>query len=218
VVVIHGLMVKCVPKLFNRKWYGQTVQTLGNPTAYETVGDGGRAIITTDAVNEIQQVHVDWRDWCQINPIVGFVGEIAVEFNPAAALPDAATTFAVGFGTDYDPNLAAITHHILVRITGADMSLIVDNDDNTTDQSVDSGVDAVVGTLYRFRFDLTNIDDVTVYSRTTGATAWTVLRTGIDMGALTAADLMQPILALQKNSIVVEQMEVDYVKVWVERA
>ncbi len=217
VIIVHGLMVRTAPKLFNRKWYPQTVQTIGNPTAYESVGAGGLAILETDVVNEVQQIHVDWGDWENINPAAGFIGEIAVEFNPAAALPNVNTTFCVGFCNAYAAVLQNITRHIFVRITGADLSLIVDNDDGTTDQSVDSTVDAVVGTRYRFRFDLTAIGDVTVFYRIDGATSWTILRAGIDMGDLVAGDLMQPLLALQTNSAVIEQMEVDYVKCWVER-
>jgi hypothetical protein len=221
VVIVKGLDVVMTDLGVKPPWGVTRVMTAGVPVIAHMLGanaSGGWIQLAADATVEIQQLALTHNDHETIVPTVGFVGEIGCRFNPSAALPEANTTFAVGFGTAYAAVLANISRHILVRITGADLSLIVDNDDNVVDQSVDSTVDAVVGTQYRFRFDLTDTGNVTVYYAAAGGN-WAVLRTGIVMSNLAATDLMQPICAMQKGAAAnTESLEIDYVKFWVERS
>lgn len=171
------------------QWKTNTVETGGTPTVTlgTDVADGDVACLL-DNTNEVQRAELYWGDQLVIdtakNPIVTF----QVKFSTIAA-----NEFAVvGLCNNRNDTYDTIGNSVWFRLD-ADMDLLVEGDDGTTDtDDVDTLTDAVNGTYLTLKIDLSDLTAV-VFS-----IDGTAFGTTVDLTALTGN--LQPFIAVGKAS------------------
>lgn len=191
-----------IPKFFTPR----ITRTAGSPLV-GPVDDAanGTAILQLSATNEANVAAIDWDDQLVIDPTKEPIFSCRLKVSGVAAV----TRMIWGLATAYNATLDSVAENAWFRLEGNSLALVVEADDattNTDDQS--TGRTLTADTYYVFTVD---------FSQGTGK-----IRFFVDddyMGSITAAalattHLMQPIIAIQKDSGVGEQsVTVDWARV-----
>ena len=195
-------------------WATEDSSPAGSPTIDYVVAKGGQFQLATDSQSEAQALTLYWDDNEMLDPTAGLVFECGFIWSPAGAAGIAATDFVVGVASARNATLDDIAEHAWVRVDGANMDLLIEGDDGSTDtDDVDTGLDIVKDQLCRVRIDFSTLSAVQFYIDVGDGNGWRTISTTIDLSALTSSDLLQPFIELQRASgTAVEDLRVDYVR------
>lgn len=192
------------------QWSLNDTSNAGTPTQI-CEADETAVTMACDSQEEAQVCGYDFGDKLQFiitdNPV--FVARFKV---PTIAANEEAV---IGMGAAWNDTLASNTAHGWVRLT-ANMDLLLETDDGTTDESEDSTVNMVADTYLWVKIDFTDTADVLFYTGTDGET-WTARAPKtFDMSEYTAG--LQPMFAVLKASgATTPSISVDMIKVVADR-
>jgi len=182
-------------------WYAQvagtgTVTLQGGGPGFVTVITGATA---GDAmVNFKQQYPLRLG---ALNSEKGELLEFRVVVSPDAAALNANHDVFAGLAADTDTNtLASVVgaHHIGVKLDG-DMSIVVVGYDGTTTTAFDSGLDAVKDQGFTARFDLTDLNAVTVWIDIGDGVGFQFVTT-VNLADMNAASAFEPCLLIDATA------------------
>jgi len=172
------------------------------------------------AGTEIQNVCLSFGDKLafDINKTRGF--ECGLRYVAgASSKKDTTTTMAWGLTGDRNDAIDSIAIASIFRLAGAgdvtDQPVVVENDDATnTNDDVATSLTMTDLLWYKFKIDLTNLDDIKMYGGlATGALNRLATGTTLKMSSYAAG--LQPFFQLQKTSDSnTDAMQIDYVRVW----
>lgn len=154
-------------------------------------------VITSDATSEGQSGQLTHGDQLTINPAKNPVFEAWVELTPAGATFTADERVVVGLvspHTNAEDALDSATNNVWFRMEGANLNVLVEADDGTTDtDDQDSGIDWVKGQLHHFKIDMANLSDIKFYVDG-------VEQTGAAVAASALSASLQPIFCVQRDA------------------
>jgi hypothetical protein len=193
-------------------WRYTETGTSTNPTGDYVSAADGRFALTHSADSEAQTMRIDWGDNLLINMSKKPRLEVRAAINFAGATFSADQRLVIGFVSAYNATLDSTTHNAWFRIEGANLNILTESDDNTTnDDDNDTGIDIVDNTMTVFEIDVVSLTDVRFMVN--GASAGS-----LSMAALPANSMVQPIIAIQRDAgTEAEVLTVDYCQVTWER-
>jgi hypothetical protein len=148
------------------------------------------------------------------NPVAIF--RLNVQATPAA--PD---TLVFGLASDQADDADTIASHATFRITGANLTLLLESDNGVTDnddKAPDQAHTLTANTMYEFKVDASDVANVLFYWRATVGGAWTQLTSGATAFSVHATTGLQPFIQWQKASGTgTKYILVDYVQVIFDR-
>ncbi len=171
----------------------------GAPTAAASAdADSGVYALTIAANDEVEALVLAFGDNRSIDPAQGPVATFRLTPSAITAAND---KIVFGLGSDRADDPDSVASNAWFCITGANLNLLVESDDGTTDNDDDdTGVDIVAGTFYEYRVDASNYADVKFYYRTSLGGAWIdVTPSGVTY-ALHATTGLQPYVHCGKAS------------------
>lgn len=194
---------------------GTTVvnRTAATPLVQRVANTGcGEATFQLSATNEVNDVFYTWGDQLQVqmNMRPRFSALVKV-----GAVTTAQTVF-IGLGTAFNTTLASVSKYAWIKVNAAltSTAILIEGKDGTTTTTGQVAVPAttlVSGTYYHFQIDFSDTSAVAFYIN--GNLVGTV-----NMGALAATDLMQPIVGIKKASGTgTVALTMDYVRVVTDR-
>lgn len=193
-------------------WSTQDTSAAGSPTL-DFLNDvaNGEFQLKHDAQSEAQNLTLYWGDQLMIDPTKNPIIEFLAKINFAGATFSADQRLVMGLASARNATLDSITHHAWFRIEGANLNILVEGDDGTTDTNdQDSGIDIVDNVYTRFRIDMSDLTKVKFYVdgvEQTGA--------AVDVSAMAATNLLQPFFEIQRDAgVEAEDFRIDYA--WVE--
>lgn len=206
------------------EFLGDAGQTPPNPWKFTKVGTStnntgdylsaadGRFAMTHSADSEAQTMRLDWGDNLQINLSKKPRLEVRALINFAGATFSADQRLVIGFASAYNATLDSVAHNAWFRIEGANLNILAETDDATTDDDDnDTGIDIVDNTMTVFEVDCSVLSAVTF--RVDGGAAYS-----LDLSAIPANSVVQPIIAIQRDAgTEAEVLTVDYAQVTWER-
>jgi hypothetical protein len=130
-------------------------------------------------------------------------------------IPTLVAEVIVGLVDDWSDGLIdSATYQISFNLDGA-ADIRCQSDDNATDRDADSGIDAATGTWNILRIDCTDVTDIKFFIDGAGVATGTTF----PFAATGANAILQPYVGLYKASGAgVGTVQVDYVKIWQNRA
>lgn len=141
-----------------------------------------------------------------------FICDFAFVWSPAGVQGDAATLFIAGLGEARNNNVYNIPRYLRVLVSGANMDLYIEGEDGVTTTSTDTGFNISKDAMTRIRFTIPQSggsQGVATVELSTYSSSWLTLG-NVDVSALGAANYMQPLFEVQKNSAALESLEVCY--------
>jgi hypothetical protein len=186
-------------------------QTAGATGDYLADVAGGVYSLATDATSEAQSIQLTFGNQLIIDPTKGPIFEARIRVNIPGATPSADERWAVGLCSDHtnaEDSLDNTVSHVWFRSEGANLELVVEGDDGTTDTD-DQAVtpDWVDNTFMLLKIDMTDLDAVEFFVN--GVSVGTV-----DVGALTGSTLLQPIFVYQRDAgAEINLLQIDWFKV-----
>ena len=184
----------------------QDTSATGTPVFSFQSASGGVYRCAHDSEAEVQSIGLHAGDVLWVNPTKSPVFEARVARN--SATPSADQRLVIGLAAAYDGTLDDNTHHVWFREDGANQNILWESDDATTDDDDnDTGVDWTTATFQVFRIDMSNL-------ATTELSIDGELVATVDMSELTASNLLQPMIILQKDGgAETDSVDVDYIYV-----
>lgn len=184
-----------------------------NPTGDYSAAADGRFVLTHSADSEAQSMRVDWGDSTQINLSKKPVFEARLAVNFAGANFSADQRIVIGLASAYNATLDSIATNAWFRIEGANLNILAETDDGTTDDDDnDTGIDIVDNTMTVFEIDCSDLSAVRFSVDGVHAAV-------LDMSDVTANTLVQPIIAIQRDAGTEQEVvTIDYVRVTAERS
>ncbi len=178
---------------------------------------GGVYSLATAAVSEAQSAQLTFGDQLILDPSEGLIFEARVRLNIPGATPSADERWVVGLTSNHtnsEDALDSVTSHVWFRGEGANLNILIEGDDGTTDtDDEDTTVDYVDNTWMVLKIDMTDLEAV-VFSIDGVA-----VETTIDVAALTGSTLLQPIFCYQRDAgTEINLLQVDWFKVTQGRA
>lgn len=191
--------------------FTKTGVSTNNTGDYLSAADG-RFAMTHSADSEAQSMRLDWGDNLLVNMSKKPRLEVRALINFAGATFSADQRLVIGFASAFNATLDSIAHHAWFRIEGANLNILTESDDATTDDDDnDTGLDIVDNTMTVFEVDATSLSAVKFLVN--GLSAGT-----LSMAALPANSLVQPFIAIQRDAgAELEVLTVDYAQVTWER-
>lgn len=198
-------------------WVTTQTETTGDAVIHALVADAddGHFKLGFSADSEEQASVLYWGDEANIpgdkDPVVIF----RLKIDCAGAAVDAATEIAWGICDAQNNDINAATHQASFSIDGANLTLLVNSDDNSApDADNDTSVTLVKGTFYEFMIDCADPADVQFKYRATLGGAWTTLLDGTAFPISGAANF-QPFVQLHKAADTNEDaVTVDYIEAY----
>jgi hypothetical protein len=183
--------------------------------------DDGQVELLLDNNNEVGDCTVYWGDEQNIDsdkePVCIF--RLQVEATPAAA-----DKISWGLGSARNALMESMTSFVAFSDTGADLTLDVESDDNSTDVApVSTGVTLTAATFYEFMISLNAIHGASptnakMFYRSTLGGDWTAVATTTTLG-LGADTAIQPFVQVEKTSgTTTPGVKVDYIGCYWERS
>lgn len=193
-------------------WKYAETGTSTNPTGDYLSAADGRFALTHSVDSEAQTMRLDWGDNLLINMSKKPRLEVRALINFAGATFSADQRLVIGFASAYNATLDSIAHNAWFRIEGANLNILREVDDATTDtDDVDTTVDIVDNTMTVFEVD---VDLPSVRFMVNGVACGKMA-----MAALPANSLVQPIIAIQRDAgAELEVLTVDYAQITWERS
>jgi hypothetical protein len=188
----------------------RTTKTVGLLAAHPVADTAcGEALFALGSTNEANVTGCDWGDQFAIPANAKPVFHCRMKLSGVAA----STRGVWGLADAYTATLDNTVNNCWFRFEGNALDLLAELDDSTTDDDDnDTTFDLVADTYYLFTIDMTD----------TGAIRFSVNDTcylELAGAAFAAADVLQPVVYLQKDSGTGEQaMTVDYIRVSWDRA
>ena len=190
-------------------WAEQDTSAAGAPTTdYVADGGSGQYTLAHDATDEVQTMTLYWGDQLMIDPTKAPVVEFRVKVNFAGATFTADQRIVVGLASDRNANLDLVANNVWFRVEGANLDILVEADDGTTDtDDQDSTINIVDNTWTVFRIDLSDLTDI-------GFFVDGVEQAGAAVSAPLLAGNLQPFIEIQKDAGVdADSVQIDYVQV-----
>lgn len=209
---------------FYDDFLGDAGQALGRPGVYTETGGGG---FTGDFIsgaeagvyrllhgnaNEAQSGRYDWGDTLQINMSKKPRMECRVRLNPNAAAFSADQRCVIGLASADNATLDSVVTNAWFRIEGANLNILAETDDGTTDDDDnDTGVDYVKNAWMVLEIEVVSLTQVEF--RVDG-----VLVQTLSLAALAANTFVQPYINIQKDAgTETENLDIDYLHITWER-
>jgi hypothetical protein len=133
--------------------------------------------------------------------------DFGITWNNAA--PAANDVMIAGLSHDRNNNVDAITHYVRIAIKGANMDILREGDDNVTQTSVDTGLNATFNQAMRIRIDLTTLAAVQFWIDVGGGLGFQDGGT-VDLSAWTTGTVLQPLFEIQKDTANAPNLYLDY--------
>lgn len=176
-------------------WGTHDTSTAGSPTiAYVADALNGEFTLAHDSQAEAQNIALYWADQLMIDPTKNPIFEAKLKINFAGAAFTADQRIVIGLCSARNATLDSSTQNVWFRIEGANLNILWETDDNSTnDDDNDSTIDIVDNTYTTFRIDMSDLDDIKFYVdgvRCGGGTA---------AGAFTNSMKLQPYIEMQKD-------------------
>lgn len=191
--------------------YWTALDTAGATEGVVTDGPGGAAELALTNANEAQLAGLSFGDHRPFVLNRGLVMEARVRFT---VVPTGAVIVTVGLAGDHNAAADSVAESIWFRADG-NGTLTVENDDTANETSkVATGVTLAQNTWAVLRIECTNPASVEFYingNRVAGSTTFNM--------NTTPTLVLQPYITIRKGAATtVGTMEVDYVRVWQNRA
>lgn len=166
-------------------------RTAGSPLVGQVANTpNGEAILQLSATSEVNVAALDFGDQLVIPATRAPVFTARVKISGVAA----STRFVFGFVSAYNATFDTTTNNLWFRLEGNDLSLLTETDDNTTNRDDnDTTRDLVADTYYLLRVDAKDTGNVKFYLDDD-------LVATMNASALAVTDLLQPIIAIQKDT------------------
>lgn len=207
------------------EFLGDIGQALGRPWVYSETGAGG---FTGDFIsgagagvfrllhgnaNEAQSGRVDFGDTLMINMSKGPLLEARFRLNPNGATFSADQRMVLGFASAHNNTLDDIVTNCWFRLEGANLDILTETDDGTTDDNDnDTTLNLVKNTWTTVEIDCSDLSAVVFKVNDV------VAGDPLDMSALAADTYVQPYVCIQKDAgTETENLDLDYIKVAWER-
>lgn len=202
-------------------WQIKDTSAAGSPTkVISGDADNGQLALAFSNTDEAQILTLYWGDEQNIDsdqePVVDFRLSLDAQFT-------AGTILVFGLASAQNDTADTVANHGWFRIEGANLNLLVESDDGTTDDNDnDTTVDLVAATMYEFRVSLSSLHGGSAtaakfFYRSTLGGDWTELLTTTTF-AVGADTALQPFLQLQKASgTATDGIKIDYVRAFWKR-
>lgn len=187
----------------------------GTPVnGFVTSSLNGEYSMKHDATSEAQNMRLDFADTLPLDPTKNIIFEARLKINFAGAAFSADQRFVCGLASAANATLDSVASNVWFRIEGANLNILCEADDGTTDtDDQDTGYDIVDNTYVTLRIDMSSLSDIKFYvdgKLQTGAK--------VSASALTAANKLQPFIAIQKDAgTEQEEVIVDYIYIEQDR-
>jgi hypothetical protein len=173
---------------------------------------GGVYSLATAAVSEAEAAQLTHADQLMLCPAKGLVFEARVRVNFPGATVTADERWVVGLVTAHATAQTALdgtTINAWFRGEGANLNILVEGDDNVTDtDDVVSTISYVKNTFMLLKIDFTDLTKVKFFVN------GVLVPTTVNLGALTTANLVQPIFCYQRDAgAEINQLDVDWYRV-----
>ena len=192
-----------------KPWDKQDTSAAGTPTL-DYVADvvNGQYKLAHDATDELQALTLYWADQLMIDPTKSPIVEFRLKIDFAAATFTADQVVVFGLASARNATLDSIVSNAWFRIEGANLNILVEADDGTTDtDDQDSTIDIVDNTFTVFRIDLSNLSAIGFFVNG-------VAQGGAAVSAPLLTGLLQPFVEIQKGAGVdTDAVLIDYVQV-----
>jgi hypothetical protein len=152
----------------------------------------GEAVMTLSSTNEAQICRLDWDDQLLIPATKAFYFSCRLKVSGVAAN----TRMVWGLTSAFNSTLDTTTNNAWFRLEGNSLALLIETDDDTTnrdDQTPTNAFTLTADTYYTFEID--GEDTANIRFRLNGSELGK-----LSASALTAAMVLQPIVAIQKDS------------------
>lgn len=195
-------------------WGKHDTSSAGSPTTnYVANAFNGEYNIAHDSQSEQQNLALYWADQLMIDPTKNPVFECRMKINFAGAAFTADQRIVIGLAAARNATLDSNATHAWFRIEGANLNILWETDDaSTDDDDNDSTIDIVDDTYTVFRIELSDLADIKFYVdgvRCGGGTA---------AAALTASHKLQPYVEIQRDAgAETESVVIDYIMVEQDR-
>lgn len=188
-------------------WATQDTSAAGTPVLdYVADADNGEFQLNHDATSEAQTLTLYWADQLMIEPTKNPIFECRIKINFAGAAFTADQRIVIGLAGPRNATLDDIARHAWFRIEGANLNILAETDDGTTDDDDnDTTIDIVDNTYLTLRIDMSDLAAIKFYVN------------GV-LGATLAAAVMtanlQPFIEIQRDAgAETEDVRIDYVMV-----
>jgi len=177
---------------------------------------GGVYALATAAVSEAQAAQLTWANQKMVDPTKAPIFEARVAINMAGAAMTADERWVVGLCSDHtnsEDSLDSVTSNVWFRGEGANLNILIEGDDGTTDTNdSDTLIDYVKNTFMLLKIDMTDLAAVTFY--VDGVQCPTTL----DVSDLSASTLLQPVFCYQRDAgTEINQLKIDWYRVYCGR-
>lgn len=193
-----------------KPWATQDTSSGGTPTLnYVDDGVNGTFQLTHDATSEQQNLTLYWGDSQHIDPTKKPIFEARLKIDFAGATFSADQRIVIGLASARNATLDDIVSNLWFRIEGANLNILQEGDDGTTDtDDIDTTIDVVDNTMTVFKIDASNTSAVKFYVDGVQTS------TTVNVAALAAANVLQPFIEIQRDAgTEAESVVIDYVRV-----
>ena len=190
-----------------KPWGTQDTSAAGAPTLnYVADAAGGIFRLATSVTDELQTLTLYWADQLTIDVTKAPIMEARIRMNFEGATFSADQRFVVGLASARNATLDSVVTHAWFRVEGANLNILKETDDGTTDtDDTDTTIDIVDNTWTRLRIDMTTL--AAVAFSVDGVAAG-----GAAMSIPLASGNLQPFIEQQKDAgAEVETLDIDYV-------
>lgn len=184
--------------------------------------DNGAINLATSATSEAADMSLFWNDELNIDSDQGPIFITRLQL-PAIGIATDSRAWGLVSAKGNNVDCDAIANNAIFKVDGANLTLLIESDDGTTnDDDNDTGITLVAGTYYEFKVSMNPVDgaspvDVRFFYRSELGGAWTRLlpKTTFKFGADIAC---QPIFNVEKSAGVgTPGIYVDYAQVMWKR-
>lgn len=193
-------------------WLCKDTSAAGAPTlAVSADYDAGAFELKVAANDEAEVLTLYWGDQQNIDPAYDPIMTCRVK---VVATPAATDTIVFGLAAAQADVLDNVTSNAWFRIEGANLTLLAESDDGTTDtDDTATGVTLMANTWYEFKIDATDHEDVKMYYRATLGCVWTQLAASTTFKIHSTTSL-QPFVQVQKTGGATQvDVLIDYIDV-----
>lgn len=183
---------------------------------YMADANGGIYQLATEATSSAESAQLTWGNQLMLDPTKGLVFEAKVRLNIPGATISTDERWAVGLVSDHtnaEDSLDATTLNAWFRGEGANLNILIEGDDNTTNtDDVDTTIDYADNAWMILKIDLTDLTKVKFSINDVP------VATTISLAALVATNLLQPIFVYQRDAgTEVNLLEIDWYQVYYTR-
>lgn len=201
-----------------KPWGTQDTSAAGSPTlTFVADALNGEFNLAHDGTSEQQALTLYFADQLVIDPTMNAIFEARLKINFAGATFSADQRIVMGFctarpsypGGGATTALDAATQNAWFRIEGANLNILWETDDGSTDDDDnDSTFDIVDNTYLTLRIELCNLSDIGFFVNGVKA------RDSTAAAAFTSSHKMQPFIEIQRDAgTEAESVVIDYVLV-----